>query len=72
MLEFPAKGVLPSNKVCADVHFYENKPHKLRGKECLVNTYGRYISMFISDGMAYVPDKYGFISQGPPYSIWKV
>ena len=55
MLEFPAKGILLTNQVHAAGHFYNNKPHKICGKQILVTTDIREIRMFISDELAYIP-----------------
>ena len=55
MLEFTDKGILFANQVRAAGHFYNNKPHKICGKQILVTTDSREIRMFISDGLAYPP-----------------
>ena len=41
MLEFPAKGIFSANQVRAAGHFYDDKPHKLGGKQRLVTTDSR-------------------------------
>ena len=33
MLEFPAKGIFSSNQAHVASHFYDDKPHKLGGKQ---------------------------------------
>ena len=55
MLELPAKGIFSANQVCAIVHFYDNKPCKLGGKQRLVNTDGMESCMFIIDRLDYLP-----------------
>ena len=55
MLEIPAKGILSSNNFRAAVPLYDNKPHKLGGKQWLVTTDGRESRMFIIYGFAYLP-----------------
>ena len=41
MLQFPAKGIFSANQVRAAGHFYDDKPHKLGGKQRLVTTDSR-------------------------------
>ena len=54
MLEFPAKGIFSANQVWHAGNLYDNKPHKIGGKQRLVTKYDRESRMFISDGMAYL------------------
>ena len=55
ILEFPFKGILSANQVCADGHFCDNNPRKLLGKQLMVTRDGRGNYMFISDGLVYLP-----------------
>ena len=51
IIELSDKGILSANQVRTAGHFYDNKPHKIRGKQWLVTADGRESFMFISDGL---------------------
>ena len=55
MLELPAKGIFSVNDFRDFVHFYDNKPRKLGGKQRLVTTDGMESCMFIIDRLDYLP-----------------
>ena len=52
MLGFPAKVIFSSNQFRVAVHFYDENPQKLEGKQSMVTTDSREIRMFISDGLS--------------------
>ena len=58
MLDLSAKGVFSTHQFCAIGHFYDEKQHKLGGKQQLVTTDGRESCMFINDRLDYIPVRF--------------
>ena len=57
MFKFQAKGIFSANQFHAAGHLYDDKPSKIEGKQRMVTTDRREINIFISDGIAYLPDR---------------